>query len=630
MPNILQTGLTGLLSFQRSLATTSHNIANANTPGYTRQRTELTPLQGQSFGNTFYGRGVGVLSVAQIRDQFVEQRLQDAITDSSRSDLFLQFSERIDNLLGQPESGLAPALQGFFDALQTVSADPSSATSRQLLFSQSQTLVDRFQFLDAQFQQMMSDSNRELQSQVADVNAIAGDIARLNRDIITAQGSTRTDTPNDLIDQRRTRINELAALVSVNAVPQDNGALNVFIGNGQPLVINTTAQSLSTSTDPLDQDMLQVTAQAGSSTVPISDQLNGGAIGGLLDFRRDALLGARNELGRIATVVADSFNAQHRKGMDANGNLGQDFFSVPPIQSFANLNNTGSASLSLSITAAAALMAADYRLDYDGATYTLTRTSDGAAVSGPGPLSMDGFQVAISAGAAAGDSFLIRPVARGAELLKLAIGDPDLVASAAPVRAGAQAGNLGNAAIAQPVIADETNPALRSAVDIVFQSPATTFDVIDVATSTVIAAGVAYNNGQSISYNGWSTSISASPAAGDVFRVEDNVGASGDNRNALRLADLQSQATVAGNLSYAQAYSNLVGQAGISTRSAQLNADARGALLDAAMVARDAVSGVNLDEEAIDLTRYQQAYQAMAQVINTSNTLFDTLLVSLR
>jgi len=630
MPNILQTGLSGLLSFQRALATTSHNIANANTRGYTRQRTELMPLEGQSFGNGFVGRGVGILTVSQIRDQFVDLRLQSAITDSSRSELFLQFSERIDNLLGQHESGLAPALQEFFQALNGVSSDPSSTTARQLLFSQSQTLVDRFQYLDAQLQRVLHDSNRELVSQVADVNAIAVDIARLNRDIVSAQGASDGNTPNDLIDQRRTRINDLAALVSVTAVAQENGALNIFVGNGQPLVINATAQSLSTATDPLDMDLLQVATQAGATTVQISDQLNGGAIGGLLDFRRDALLGARNELGRIALVMADSFNAQHRKGMDVNGASGQDFFTLAPPQTFANQNNSGTATLAVTLTNTSALEAADYRLDYDGVTYTLTRSSDGVFVTGPGPLSMDGFQVSISAGAGAGDSFLIRPVIQGAQLLGLALGDPDLLATAAPVRAGARPGNLSEAETAQPVIVDETNPALRDRVDLVFQNPPTTFDVVDVATATVLAAGVAYSNGQTFSYNGWSASIAGSPVAGDVFRIEDNTGGSGDNRNALALAGLQVVATVAGNFSYEEAYSNLVGRVGITTRSAQFNAEARGTLLDAAMTARDEVSGVNLDEEAINLTRYQQAYQAMAQVINTSNSLFDTLLASLR
>ncbi len=630
MANTLNIGSSGLLTFQRSLATVSHNISNANTPGYTRQNTQLSAIPGQSLGNAYIGRGVGISGVTQIRDQFVEQRLREAITDSSRSELFLRFSEQINNLLGQRESGLAPALQEFFDATHGVSADPTSTTARQLLLTQGQALVDRFQFLDSQLQNLMRDSNRELEVQVAQINAIAGDIARINRDIVNAQGVARGNAPNDLLDQRNTRINDLAALVSIDPVPQDNGAINVFTGNGQPLVINMSARTLSTATDPLNQNMLQVTARAGATTVEISNQLNGGAIGGLLDFRRDALLSTRDELGRIAVVLADSFNAQHRKGMDINGALGQDFFSVPPAQSFANRNNTGVAALSVSYTNTANLQATDYRLDYDGLAFTLTRSSDGVSVTGPGPLTLDGFQVAISAGAVAGDSFLIRPVARGAQLLGLNLKDPNMLASAAPVRAGAQSGNLGSAGIEQPQVDDVSNPALRDAVDIIFQNPPSTFDVVDVATSTVLAAGVAYGNGQTFSYNGWSTRIAGSPEVGDVFRIEDNSGGTADNRNALALADLQGAVTVAGNLSYGDAYSNLVGQVGIATRSAQLNAGARGALLDSAMTARDQVSGVNLDEEAIDLIRFQQAYQAMAQVISTSNSLFDTLLASFR
>ncbi len=630
MPSLLQTGLSGLIAFQRTLSTTSHNIANAHTTGYTRQRTDLVPLEGQAFGNGYFGRGVGVSDVVQMRDKFVEQRLQDAITDSSRSDLFMKLSEQINNLLGQPDSGLAPALQEFFNGLHDVSTDPSSATMRQLLLSQSQTLVDRFQFLDGQLRSIMRNSNRELEIQVADVNAIAGDIARLNRDIVNAQGADGRNMPNDLIDQRSNRINELAAFVSVSVVAQDNGAINVFVGNGQQLVVNTTAQTLGTRADTMDSDLLQVTSTAGATTVQVSDQLNGGAMGALLDFRRDSLIPTRNELGRIAMVVGDSFNTQHRKGMDASGSAGIDFFTLPPPQIIADLNNVATATPTVTITDSASLLAADYRLDYDGATFTLTRSTDGASVSGPGPLSMDGLQVAIGGVAAAGDSFLIRPVARGAELFGLAIKDPDLVAAAVPVQSNARSGNLGNALAAQPAIQVATNPALRDNVDIIFNNPPTNFDVVDVATSTVIAAGVSYVNGQTFSYNGWSTSISGSPVGGDVFSIGDNTGGTADNRNALLLAGLQGTVTVAGNLNYGEAYSNLVGRVGIETRSAQLNSDARSVLLDSAMAARDEVSGVNLDEEAIDLTRYQQAYQAMAQVINTSNALFDTLITAIR
>ncbi len=630
MPNVLATGLTGLLTFQRSLATTSHNIANANTLGYSRQRTHLAAREGQSIGYAYFGRGVGVGGVTQIRDQFVEQRLQNAITDSARSDLFLRFSEQLNNLLGQSESGLAPAMQEFFGALHGVSSDPSSTTSRQLLISQSKTLVERFQFLDTQLENLLRDSNRELEIQVAEINAISSDIARYNQDISDAQGADAQVQPNDLLDHRTARINDLAALVSISAIAKSNGAVDVFIGNGQPLVLDSSARTLSTASDPLKQDFLQVTATAGSTTVQVSSQLNGGAIGALLDFRRDILLSARNELGRIAMVLADSFNAQHHKGMDANGAMGQDFFTVPPAQTFTSQNNTGVATVAVSITNSGSLEATEYSLDFDGANYTMTRSSDGTTVTGPGPLSMDGFQVSISAGAIAGDSFLLRPVGRGAQLLGLAITGPDAVAGAGPVRTGTQLGNLGNAGIEQPSILDETNPALRDAVDIIFQNPPNTFDVVDVATSAVLAAGVAYTSGQAISYNGWSTSINSTPEAGDTFRVEDNIGGTADSRNALKLAELQNALIVTGNLTYGNAYSNLVGQIGITTRTAQLNAGARESLLDSALVAREEVSGVNLDEEGIDLIRYQQAYQSMAQVVNASTKLFDTLISSIR
>jgi flagellar hook-associated protein 1 FlgK len=370
-----------------------------------------------------------------------------------------------------------------------------------------------------------------------------------------------------------------------------------------------------------------VARTSGTTTVILSDQITGGKLGGVLDFRREVLPGVRNELGIIATVLADRFNTQHQRGMDADGNLGQAFFTVPMPSTFADSFNTGSGVVTASITDISQLEASDYRLDYDGAAYTLTRSSDGASISaGAGPLVMDGVTIDIAGAPAAGDAFLIKPVARGAELISLRISDPDRVAAADPVTASSSLSNLGDARIVQPVTVDAADAALLDDIDIVFNDPPTSYDIIDVGSGITLSASVAYVEGATIAVNGWSTSISGDPLAGDRFRVESNVGGIGDNRNALALGALQTATLIGGKSTLQSGYSTLVSRVGVEARQAGFNAEAHLRLRDDAQIRRDEISGVNLDEEAVDLTRYQRAYQAMAQAINVSNTVFSSLI----
>jgi len=627
MPSILNTGLSGLLSFQRALSTTAHNVSNAATAGYTRQRTGLTAQPGQGSLNGHVGRGVQVKSVERMRDDFVETRLRSAIADDGRTRMYAELAGQLDNLLASEESGLAPTLSNFFASMQDLANDPASTTSRQFALSDAATLVERFRFMDAEIEGLREEMNTRVRSTVSTINALAEDIAGFNESIAIAAGQTPGAPPNDLLDQRDQRVNELAALVGVRTLQQANGALDVFTSSGQALVINDRALSWQAVQDPSDPSLLQVADVNGGI---ISDKLSGGELGGVLDFRRESLSASRNELGRIAVVLADTFNTQHRAGMDLDGNLGQDFFAVPVPGVTPNAGNAGAATVSAAITDTAQLTASDYRLDYDGASYTMTRMSDGTSVSGAGPLAMDGVEVTIGPGAVAGDRFMIKPVARGGDLIVLALSDPDRIAAAGPVRAQADIANAGDGVSAQPQVVDAANAALLNDVSIVFNNPPTTFDVVDVTAGATLAAGVAYSPGASISANGWSTTISGAPRAGDSFSVQSNVGGVADNRNALELAGLQTRAVIEGRLSLEQGYSGFVGQAGITARGAQLNAEARALLLEDAQFARESISGVNLDEEAVDLSRYQQAYQAMAKVVETGNTLFDTILAAVR
>jgi flagellar hook-associated protein 1 FlgK len=356
--------------------------------------------------------------------------------------------------------------------------------------------------------------------------------------------------------------------------------------------------------------------------------LNGGKLGGLLDFRSHTLDPTQNALGRIAITLAETFNAQQELGQDLNGQLGTALFSIGALQVNYNLNNKGNAAIggTFDPTTVGGLTSSDYRLSYDGTNYNLKRLTDNTTQTfATLPHSVDGFTLTLASGAAvAGDSFLIRPTAAGASTLGIAITDPSKIAAAAPVRTAQGTANTGSATISAGTV-NSLDANLQQSVTITFTS-ATTFNVTGTGTG-LPATGVTYTSGQDVTFNGWTVQISGAAATGDSFSIARNAGGSGDNRNALALASLQTKKILDGGaVSYQGAFASLVSQVGTQTRQLKVTSEAQASVLEKAQTIQQSYSGVNLDEEAANLIRFQQAYQASGKVLQIASTLFDTLL----
>ena len=624
--------ITGLQVFQRALATTSNNVANVGTEGYTRQRVDIVSRPSQGFGDGFFGSGSRVASVQRIEDQFLNARVQSSASDVARLDSYLSLVQRTENLLSGSQGGLDSALQNFFNSLQDLSNDPASIPARQVVLSNTDTLVARFKDLDSSYNNINQEINTRLRGDINDVNSLTAGIADLNKAIVAAKATTSGQgVPNDLVDQRNVLLGRLSERISVNTVELSDGSVNVFIGGGESVVIGSLSRDLAAINDPANPGELRVGVEVGTTTFDITDKITGGSVSGILDFRSEQLGEIRNQTGRLALVLANEFNIQHQAGLDVNGSLGTQYFSVATPQSIANQNNTGAASVTTSITDYTQLSTSDYELSFDGANYTLTRLSDGVATSAAsGPINFDGLQVNIAGAAASGDSFLIQPSRNGASGINLLLTNTSQIAAASPVRTLESIGNLGNGVVTSPEILDVSDPDLFDTVEIRFNSPASTFDIFNVTDGVTIAAGVVYSSNADIDFNGIRVQVQNQPEAGDVFTIERNTGGVGDNTNAVALLGLQTSQTVGGTATLQEGYGALVSHVGTVSRQTSISSQTQQALFDRAVEARDAVSGVNLDEEAVDLVRYQQAYQAAAQVIATSNTLFETFLAAVR
>jgi flagellar hook-associated protein 1 FlgK len=631
MADLLSTSVSGLLAFQRALDTTSHNISNANTVGYSRQIAELNTRHAQQSGNGWVGNGVDVSTVKRSYDEFLANQTRTSASTYKQSDTFATQAGRLNNLFGDSSTGMTASLQKFINAVQSVADTPTSIPARQTLLSEGDSLVQRLKTFDSSLRSIDAQVNAQLETDADAISNIASAIAKLNGEI--SGGYARTgQPPNDLLDQRDQLLDELATHVNVNVVKQGDNMVSVFVGNGQPLVVGQTAAKLATASDPFDASRNIMTLQTPSGSVDITKSLSGGSIGGMLDFRTQMLDPARNSLGRLAIALSDVMNAQHHAGMDLNGNLGEDFFATGGVLVQDSENNAGTGAVAVTRTAGGtgALTTSDYVLTSTSGVWGLQRTDTGATVAMTGtgtaldPFVVDGMSIVVSGTPTSGDRFLIKPTSGAIEGLAVTVTDPDEIAVAAPIRSAATTTNAGSGKISAGEVLDASNAALRSPVTITFTS-ATQYTVSGDPTVYT------YTAGSNIDANGWRVQVSGAPVAGDTFSVRDNTAGTGDNRNALKLAQVLNQPVLnGGSASLNAAVGQFVGRIGVQTNQAQVTSEAQKLVYDEGVAALESVSGVNLDEEAANLVRYQQAYMAAAQMIRVADTLFQTVLQAVR
>ncbi len=624
-------GISALNAAQAGLLTTGNNIANASTPGYSREQTIQAALPSLGTANGFIGQGVNVTTVQRIYSSFINTQLQQQQSASSQLSTYYNQIQQINNIIADPAAGLSPALQNFFSAINGVANAPASIAARQGLISNAQSLTGTFQTLNQVLTGLATSTNQQITSSVVNINAYAKQIAALNQSILTSSASNTSQQPNSLLDQRNQLISQLSKEINATVLKQSNGSDTVYIGNGQPLVVGNQAMTLNAvpaQSNPAQLDIAYVTPSGATLRLP-SSSIQGGNLGGLMAFQNQSLVPTQSQLGLIATGLGMAINTQQLQGQDLNGALGTPLFHIASPVVIANQANTGSATVSATITQASALTGSNYTLSYNGSQYTLTRLSDQTTTtSSTMPMSVDGISLNVSATPNAGNSYLIEPTINGAQNLRVTLTDPTKIAAAIPVQGNASASNIGTGSLSAPAVTSglPLNPKLQDTVTLTFTSP-TTYTVADSTTGTTLATGVPYNPGGTISYNGWSATLNGTPQTNDVFTISANTGASTDGNNAVALGALQAQNTLlGGTTSFSGAYAQLVSQVGTQTSQLQVQSTAQANLVSQTTQSQQSISGVNLNEEAANLIQFQQAYQAAGKAIQVSNTMFSTVL----
>ncbi|CEG56614.1 flagellar hook-associated protein FlgK [Legionella fallonii] len=646
--SILSIANSGLNAFQNALAVTANNISNAKTRGYSRQSIDFTPAPSQFFAGSYFGTGVGTSSIYRNADQFANYQVRNTQSFKSQYEAFYLQASQIDKLLSQDGSSISTSLQSFFDSLGQLNNTPDSGASRDVAFKQGQLLVQQFTFMQTNLDEYQNNSTAQISQAATQINQITQGIAAANQQLMSSPNSP------ELLDQRDELLKQLAGFVDISTFDQGDGTINVAIASGEMLVAGTQQRNLSISTDQSNLQGTKVLLGNGAGILDITEELNSGQVGGLLSYEKNILGQASQMIGQMAIGLSLAFNAQHQLGMDANNQLGQNFFTdynsatEQLKRATPETTNTGTGVLSVAISDISQTKLSDYQLvvsdvalnqvrlirESDGTSTTLTWTNNPPSPPG-GQIVLDGMTISVNdvTALATNDNYMLTPTRGAARDFALQITESQQIALASPVVTSAPLSNTGTGQIALGTIFNTS--AVTNQYSIQFISD-TEFNVVDLTHNTTTGPLTFTPNTQNTvqipdSVNpSYSVILSGIPKTGDQFTADYNAGGIGDNRNGLLLAGIQdNKYFMSGTESMMDRYSDLLVDVGGQTKLAKSSYEASNVLFKQAVDYQSSISGVNLDEEAANLIKFEQAYEAAGKLMAIAgqimNVLFDIM-----
>ena len=786
MADLLSTGISGVRTYQRALATVGNNIANVDTEGYSRQRVEIAQSASSSEGSLNIGNGARAVRVQRSYDNFVVENLRSSQSQLNKHQATLEYVTQLENILADKQLSLSTSMDGFFAAVQEVSLSPSSVAARQNMLNVAESTVAQFTSVGTQLSLIEENSYSDLTGQVSSLNQLADQLASVNASLNRVNSLDKQ--PNELLDRRDTLIQDMSKLLRVHVVEKNNGAVDIHIGDvasGQYLVKDKTASTLGIDRSAANPDEAVLMLDPYMSPQKVT-QVVGGSIAGISEFRQNSLTILRDELDTLTQVFVGEVNDTHALGIDAQGNFGGELFSLGNIYTVTPGLNKGTGFVTVSAVPNAKIEKLTMELSYSDSQklWTLTDTVSKEAVTGSSELTMGGVKFTLTGVPKDADTFSLTSTKRPIDALQVSVTEHTTIASGGAVSVARATTNTSGtkmilngyvkptvavadttmdtalrnniAQVAASSIAASNNVAfvipantqdsqfysteqndssdikmqvftragkqlygsaltsseqtalitsgngfsataaydstynnqtgsnaymdasvtvanadsgdtrdyfalagslkedllvfvtgtgaaevsgqwgnvaevdvreqLRQNIDIQFAADASSYILTDSTTNTNIASGT-YTAGNTIEHNGWTVSFDAPIQANDKFSVRGNSAQAGDNRNLLKLIELQDNKDIfSGRGDFTEVYTDIIGDLGYSVVQSAVSRDAQQIIFDQAQAKRDETSAVSLDEEAADMLRYQQAYQASAQIISTATKLFDTIL----
>lgn len=663
--SLYQTGVSGLLAAQQQLATTGHNITNVNTEGYTRQRAEQNAAVGLNNGKNYIGSGTYIQDITRLYDQFSHKEQLLNQSNLGNADFLHASLTQLNQVMSTAGNAVVGSLDNFYQALNGVADNPNDSGLRSIVLSQASSLSTDFNELTSHFDNMTNAINGEIEQVASKISEISHEIAKINETIMHSNGTLQTGQPNDLLDKRDQLIGQLSEYTRVSTVEDTNGVLTVMIGQGTTLVAGITPLSVQVKSGDPDAKQTELRLTSGNSSVALNGSRLGGSLAASFEFRDEHLSQTRAEIDRLAMAISSTLNSSQASGLDLNGLQGANIFTdinTSQLQQgrvTAHSTNTGTTQAEVRIDDVSKLPTDEFEIRFDGTNFTLFNlTSGGSENLGPQstgapppslthtPSSPDyGFSFVEAGGAVAGDIFKITPTKNSAALMQTTLTDGNAIAASTAVEVTPSSHNVNDGKVE---IISVTNPVAANTANItvdVYETPPSgtgtfTYRVYNTATpppAATIETGV-YNPGDSQVVDipaGFQIKISgdlygSGSNARETFTIGSAFGV-GNGNNAVIMAKTQEVGvTNGGKETFSKSLAVSTSVVGSKASNANLTADTAQALFTQAYNRNQATSGVNLDEEAANLLKYQQAYQAASQIISTANTIFDTILAAVR
>lgn len=671
MADLFQIGLSGIYSSQASLATTSHNISNVSTEGYSRQTVDVTSAQAQKLGANFIGNGSIINGIDRAYDQFAFKENIINTSDHAYNEVSYTQASQLDKLLSNESTSVAKSVLSLFSSLGDVADHPNTIETRAVFLEDASNMINQYNTLYQQLETQYSGVNNDIENSAAAITELADNIATLNSRILTVSSSDSSGDANDLLDRRDQAITALSEYVNVSVLEADNNMVNIYIGSGQGLVMGVQSQSIVAINGDPDPARKELALSNNGKTSPVDGSKFGGKVSALFETRENEIERAFNQLGQNVIGLTHAINEQQQQGQTLDGEIGAALFNdinsdqAMKSRVLSHADGKGEATLSVRIDDLSELSADEFSLKVIpndpgiDLTFSVTNNTTGETqtvsiadlandkrieIPGAG-ISIGIDSISASEPLQVGKEFTLRPTRLGAQQASLDETDPTKVAVAdAEIKAVVSDTNNGTATFHVSGIVDKGDPNYMdedSPITIKISTNTTTSEVFynifdkndnQINTPELTAIIDPLTGKATLEFGGVKVEMEKGiPVAGDEITLNYNETGAGDNRNILAMSDLQNTKIMNdGKSTFQDVYSEMISEIGAKTANADVAMQSSAILKNQSFERIQSVSGVNMDEEAANLLMYQQHYSAAARVITIASELFDTILQAAR
>ena len=618
--DLLNLGTQSVLTAQRQLNTTGHNISNVNTEGYSRQSVIQGTNMPRQYGGETYGMGVHVEKVRRSWDQFAVNELNVSTTNYANKVDNEENLDMLSSMLSSVASKKIPEnLNEWFDGVKSLADSPNDVGARKVVLEKADLITQNLNDFHETIRRQSDVVNKKLDLGIERVNQLAVEIRDLHRLMMRTPGPH-----NDLMDTHEKLVAELSEYTKVTVTPRKNAeGFNIHIGNGHTLVSGTEASELKMIDGYPDVHQRRLAMIEGKGIKAITTKDIDGKIGAMLAMRDEKIPQLMDELGKLATSFSYEVNKLQSQGLDLRGKLGSLIFTDVNSDIVAKSRvvtpSNSNAELAVYIEDTSQLVGGEYSLQYNDGDYYITRPSGEQFVAPVvnDAITLDGIRIEINKDLQAGERVLLRPTRSGAAQMKMATDDPTKIAAQSFEASTTFA--QGSAKFKMMAAGDVRE------FEVVISPKGTEFAVTDTRGNLLLGPQ-AYPPKGLVDVQGTVFELTDGALPNDKFTAN-LVPSEGDNGNLRKMLNIQTDKKLNdGESTILDIYHNLNTDVGLQMSTASRLTDVSRLEKESAQERVASIAGVNLDEEAANMMKFQQAYMASSRIMQAANDTFNTIL----